>query len=126
MRLLAVLAFSALVPAPAQAQTRPTIGPVLTEKSVRADAYDAVFEVKVTLVPAVPLLLGQTPEARFDAVVCNADSSGEGWVRVDPKARWGVLKGGSCTMFANFREMNLAPIDAEHLWTAKVYLRARR
>jgi hypothetical protein len=126
MRLLAALAVTVFVLAPAQAQTRPSIGPGFAEKSVRADAFDAVFEVKVTLVPAVPLLLGQTPDARFDAVVCNADNSGEGWVRVDPKARWGVLKAGTCTMFAGFRELNFAPIDADHLWTAKVYLRAKR
>jgi hypothetical protein len=29
-------------------------------------------------------------------------------------------------MFANFDQLDLAPVDGDHLWTAKVYLRARR
>jgi hypothetical protein len=126
MRLLAPLILVAMLLAPAQAQTPPSIGPSFIEKAVNAPTFDAAFNVKVTMVPAVNLLLGQMPDARFDAVVCNADASGEGWVKVNPTARWGVLKGGDCTMFANFSQLNLAPVDAEHLWTAKVYLRAKR
>jgi hypothetical protein len=126
MRLSVLLLLAALTSAPAAAQLQPTIGPAFPESGVRRENFDVAFEVKVTLVPASPVLLGQTREARYDGVVCNTEKSGEGWVKVNSEARWGVLKGGTCTMFANFDQLDLAPVDVDHLWTAKVYLRARR
>ncbi|MDP3738956.1 MAG: hypothetical protein Q8R02_16300 [Hyphomonadaceae bacterium] len=126
MRLVAPLLLVAMLSAPAWAQVPPSIGPTFTEKAVNADEFDAVFNVKVTMAPTTELLLGQTPDARFDAVVCNIDATGEGWVKVNPTARTGVLKAGECTMFANFGRMSLTPIDIEHQWTAKVFLRAIR
>lgn len=126
MRLSVLFVLAVTISAPAVAQTSPTIGPSFVEKAVNTQNFDAAFNVKVTMVPAVNLLLGQSPDARFDAVVCNADNSGVGWVRVNPTARWGVLEAGNCTMFSNFTQLHLAPVDADHLWTARVYLRARK
>jgi hypothetical protein len=126
MRVMCAL-LAVLVGGPAQAQIPPPlIGPILSEKSVNASAFDAAFEVQVTLVPAAPLLLGQTPDARFDAVVCNASASGAGWAKVDPKARWGVLEPGQCTMFSNFGQLDLTTPGDNREWTAKVFLRARK
>jgi hypothetical protein len=126
MRLVAPLLLAAMLSAPAWAQVPPSVGPNFNEKSVNADKFDAVFLVKVTMAPATELLLGQAPDARFDAVVCNIDNAGEGWVKVNPTARTGVLKAGECTMFANFGHMTLTPVDIERQWTAKVFLRAIR
>lgn len=126
MRLLQFAVLIAVFGAPAHAQTPPTIGPILGDAAINADLFDAVFEVPVTLVPALPLLLGQSLEARFDAIVCNASSSGTGWVKVDPAARWGVLDPGVCTMFASFKQLQLTTPGNDMSWTAKIYLRASR
>jgi hypothetical protein len=127
MRLIVPIVLAAMLAAPAVAQVPPpTIAPSFTEKAVNAANFDTVFTLKVTMVPNADLLLGQTPEARFDAVVCNTDASGEGWVKVEPTARTGILKAGECTMFANFAHMSLTPLDIEHSWTARIFLRAKR
>ena len=113
--------------APASAQIPPTIGPSFSEKAINAANFDLTFDVKVTTVPAVPLLRNQPPEARFDAAVCNANSSGAGWVKATSKARWGVLEPGECTLFSNFSQLDLTtPGTGGGEWTAKVHLRARR
>lgn len=104
----------------------PTIGPSFTEAAVNADKFDAVFNVQVTTVPAVPLLRGQPSGARFDAVVCNAGKDVPGWVKVDPNARWGVLEPGQCTMFSNFGDLQLTTSGSNLEWDAKVFLRAHR
>lgn len=109
-----------------QLQLPPSIGPSFAESAVNASRFDAVFNMRVTLVPAVPLLLGQTPEARFDGVICNASGEGDGWVKANANARFGVLKPGFCTMFSNFADLQLTMPGSNTEWTAKVFLRARR
>jgi len=130
MRMTSALVLAVALAAPVSAQTyssaAPTIGPILSEKAVNTNAFDAAFDVKVSLAPAVPLLRGQTADARFDAVVCNTNPSGVGWVKADPKARWGVLEPGQCTMFANFSQLDLTTPGDNQEWTAKVFLRARK
>lgn len=129
MRLTALLLLAAALTAPAQAQTPPSIGPNFREQAVNPGSFDAVFSIKATMAPTTDVLLGQTAQARFDAVVCNIDVAGEGWVRVEPTpkdSRTGVLKAGECTMFANFQRMALTPVDVRSEWTAKVFLRTVR
>jgi len=129
MRLTAPILFAALFATPALAQTPPSIGPNFQLQEVRPENFDAVFNVKVTMNPATDLLLGQAAQARFDAVVCNVNPDGEGWVRVGPTpegTRTGVLRAGECTMFANFQKMSLTPVDIRSEWTARVFLRSAR
>jgi hypothetical protein len=129
MRLTAPLLLGVLLAAPAPAQTPPSIGPNFRLQDVRAENFDAVFNTRVTMTPATDLLLGQSVQARFDAVVCNVNPDGEGWVRVSPTTegtRTGVLKAGECTMFANFQKMALTPVDIRSEWVARVFLRPAR
>ncbi|HEX5007732.1 MAG TPA: hypothetical protein VFV70_11500 [Hyphomonadaceae bacterium] len=129
MRLTAPLLLAALLPTPALAQTPPSIGPNFRLQEVRAENFDAVFNTKVTMTPATDLLLGQPAQARFDAVICNVDMAGEGWVRVSPRpegTRTGTLKAGECTLFAGFQKMALTPVDIRSEWTARVFLRSAR
>ncbi|MDP3492926.1 MAG: hypothetical protein Q8R82_07415 [Hyphomonadaceae bacterium] len=131
MRLLFGLAFTAVVGVAQLAYAQqsslfPTIGPSFKESAVSADRFDAVFNVPVTTFPAVALLLGQTADARFDAVVCNVSGEVPGWVKADPAARWGVLDPGQCTMFANFADLQLTTAGSQMEWTVKVFLRSHR
>lgn len=132
MRLCLALCAGAMLMAPAEAQEPqqlllpPSIGPSFSESAINASRFDAVFNMRVTLVPAVPLLIGQAPEARFDAVICNANSEGDGWVKANADARFGVLKPGGCTMFANFEHLQLTTPGSNAEWAARVFLRARK
>ncbi len=135
MRLGFVVLASALLVAPGQAQLSQqspqpqlplSIGPSFSENAINRDRFDAVFDVRVTLMPAVPLLRGQTDEARFDAVVCNGNSAGDGWVKANAAARFGVLQPGDCTMFSNFADIQLTTPSSGAEWMAKVFLRARK
>ena len=127
-RLLAGSLLIAMTAAPALAQPGNPIGPSFAMGSVRAENFDVVFDTKVTLdpMPTLPLLLNQVAEARWDAVVCNADKSNQGAVKAEPTARWGYLNPGVCTMFANIQKLDLSTVDADKEWVAKVYLRAHR
>ncbi len=128
MRLLAFSLVAMMSAAPALAQPGNPVGPVFEPKAVRAENFDVVFETKVSTMPmpTLPLLLGQTPDARWDAVVCNADKASTGAVKAEPSARWGHLAPGACTMFANTRMLDLSTVEADKDWTAKIYLRARK
>lgn len=127
MRSLPILVLIATLAAAADAQLPPLIGPSFTEKAVNAANFDAVFEVKVTVVPSIPLLRNQPPEARFDAVICNSSPSGAGWVKAKAGAAWSVLEPGVCTMFSNFSQLDFTtPAGGEQEWIAKVHLRAKR
>lgn len=122
----AILTASADAQEPQQLQLPPSIGPSFSENAINASRFDAVFSMRVTLVPAVPLLIGQAPEARFDGVICNANSEGEGWVKANAEARFGVLKPGVCTMFGNFAHLQLTTPGSNAEWTAKIFLRAHK
>lgn len=128
MRLLAGFLLAAFAAAPALAQPGNPVGPSFSAGSVRADNFDVVFDMKVTLnpTPTIPLLWNQVAEARWDVVVCNADKANKGAVKAEPTARWGYLDPGMCTMFANTPKLDLSTVDADKDWTAKVYLRAHR
>lgn len=131
MRLRLTLCAGAMLMASAQAQEPqqqlpPSIGPSFSESAINAGRFDAIFNMNVTLIPAVPLLIGQAPEARFDAVICNANSEGDGWVKANADARLGVLKPGACTMFANFANLQLTTPASNAEWTARVFLRAHK
>lgn len=129
MRFLICLTGLAMLTGSSDAQQSfipPTIGPSFAEAAVNADKFDAVFNVRVTTVPAVPLLRGQPSGARFDAVVCNVDREAPGWIKADSAERWGVLEPSQCTMFSNFADLNLTTSGSNLEWSAKVFLRARR
>ena len=79
--------------------------------AVKADNFDAVFEVKVNTLPSIPVLWNQTAEARWDGVVCNVGKANRGAVKVDPSARFGYLDLNTCTMFSNFRMLDLTTVD---------------
>jgi len=123
---LSLVAFSAVFAPHAAGQAVGMIGPAFSPSAVREQNFDTVFEVKVTTMPSTPVLMNQPPEARWDAVVCNTGKAGRGAVKVEQTARWGYLDPGMCTMFSSFRDLELATVDADKEWTAKVYLRARR
>ena len=125
-RLLALSVAAVAATSGALAQQAGMIGPAFPPSAVREQNFDAVFEVKVTTMPSTPVLWNQTPDARWDAVVCNASKSGRGAVKAESTARWGYLDPGVCTMFSSVKDLELATVDADKEWTAKVYLRARR
>ena len=112
--------------APSQAQTLGMIGPSFAPSSVKTDNFDAVFEVKVNTLPSIPVLWNQTAEARWYGVVCNVGKANRGAVKVDPSAHFGYLDINTCTMFSNFRMLDLTTVDPDKEWTARVYLRARK
>lgn len=128
MRLLAISLVAMMSAVPALAQPGNPTGPTFDAKGVRAENFDVVFESKVSTMPmpTLPLLLNQTADARWDAVVCNADKANGGAVKAEPTARWGHLAPGACTMFANTRALDLSTVEADKDWTAKIYLRARK
>ncbi len=125
MRACAIFAF-ALMALPANAQQVGMIGPTLSPNDVSAARFDAVFEVKVTALPSLPILVNQTPDARWDGVICNVSKASRGAVKVEPTARYGYLDPNVCTMFANFRKLDLTTIEADKEWTAKIFLRAHQ
>ena len=125
MRFLAISAVI-LTAMPASAQPVGMIGPHLNLSDVRADRFDAAFEVKVGDLPATPVLSNQSPAARWDVVVCNVTAGAQGAVKAEATARWGYLDTNVCTMFANVEKLDLSTVTAETPWTAKVYLRARQ
>jgi hypothetical protein len=125
MRVLAVSLF-ALMAAPASAQQVGMIGPTLSPADVTAARFDVVFEVKVTAMPSLPVLVNQTAEARWDGVICNVSKANRGAVKVEPTARFGYLDPNVCTMFSSFRTLDLTTVEADKEWTAKVFLRARQ
>ena len=118
---IASLVFAAL---PAAAQPVGMIGPRLAPAEVRAERFDATFEVRVTDMPSTPVLWNQTPDARWDAVVCNVTPGATGAVKAEETARWGHLDASVCTMFANVAKLELSTVTADKSWTAKVFLRA--
>lgn len=126
MRSLQVVFLGLTLAAPAFGQMPPTIGPRFAESAINRALFDATFEMRVVLIPAAPLFIGQTSDARFDVVVCNANTAGSGWVKAEKTARFGVLEPGECTMFANVTNLDLTTPADNSEWTAKVYLRARR
>ena len=125
MRVLAISAL-VLVALPAVAQPVGMIGPRLTVGEVRAERFDAAFEVKVTDMPSTPVLWNQGPEARWDVVVCNITAGAMGAVKAEETARWGYLDTNVCTMFANVAKLDISTVDAAKPWTAKVFLRAHQ
>lgn len=125
MRLAALLTII-LFAAPAQAQQIGFIGPKLTVAEVQADRFDVVFSEEVSSLPTTPVLWNQSPEARWDAVVCNVTAGVTGAVKATPTARWGHLETNTCTMFANIAQLDLSAVEGDKTWTAKIYLRARR
>ena len=80
MRILAISAL-ALVAMPATAQPVGMIGPHLSISDVRAERFDAAFEVKVNDMPSTPVLWNQTAGARWDVVVCNVTAGATGTVK---------------------------------------------
>ncbi|MEQ1781625.1 MAG: hypothetical protein ABMA14_09710 [Hyphomonadaceae bacterium] len=128
MRLLAGSILVALAAAPALAQPGNPVGPSFSAAAVRADNFDVVFDMKVTLnpTPTIPLLWNQAADARWDVVVCNADKTNKGAVKAEASARWGYLDPGVCTMFANTPKLDLSTVDPDKDWVAKIYLRAHR
>jgi hypothetical protein len=123
MRVLAIPAL-VLMALPAVAQPVGMIGPRLTVGEVRAERFDTTFEVKVADLPNTPVLWNQTPDARWDAVVCNVTTGATGSVKAEETARWGYLDTNVCTMFANIAKLELSTVTADKPWTAKVFLRA--
>lgn len=123
MRVLAalVLMFAAL---PAAAQPVGMIGPRLVIGDVRAERFDVVFDAKVSDMPSTPVLWNQSPDARWDVVVCNITNGATGAVKAEENARWGFLDANACTMFANIARLDISTVDAAKPWTAKVFLRA--
>lgn len=126
MRLLAFSLLALAMTAPVQAQTVGMIGPSFTPAAVKADNFDAVFEVTVNTLPSIPVLWNQTADSRWDGVVCNVGKANRGAVKVDPAARFGYLDLNTCTMFSNFRMLDLTTVDPDKEWTARIYLRARK
>lgn len=126
MRLVALSLLAAMTAAPVQAQQVGMIGPSFAPTSVRAENFDAVFEVKVNTMPSIPVLWNQTADARWDAVICNTAKENRGAVKADPAARFGYLAPNGCTMFSNFHMLDLTTVDPDKEWTAKVFLRARK
>jgi hypothetical protein len=128
MRLLAVLLLTAMLVAPVAAQSAPVppqlLGPSFLASSVQAGNFDAAFDVTVAM-PGMPVLRNQTAEARFDAVVCNAQGKAKGGAQASGSGL-STLEPGVCTMFSNFGQLELTTMEAGGEWTAKVYLRARR
>jgi len=125
MRFLAISALI-LTAIPASAQQVGMIGPRLQIGDVRAERFDAVLEYRVAEMPSVPVLWNQTPDARWDAVVCNTTADATGAVKAEATARWGYLETNVCTMFANIAKLDLSTVTADKAWTAKVFLRARQ
>lgn len=126
MRLLALSLLAVAAASSAGAQTLGMIGPSFAPSAVKADNFDAVFEVKVNTLPSIPVLWNQTPDARWDGVVCNVGKANKGAVKVEPTARFGYLDLDTCTMFSNFHIMDLTTVDPDKEWTAKIFLRARK
>ncbi|RYG32643.1 MAG: hypothetical protein EON93_10880 [Burkholderiales bacterium] len=126
MRLLTVSLLAAAMAFSAHAQTLGMIGPSFAPSSVKADNFDAVFDVKVNTLPSIPVLWNQTADARWDGVVCNVGKENRGAVKVEPTARFGYLDLNTCTMFSNFHMLDLTTVDPDKEWTARVYLRARK
>ena len=109
---------------PAAAQPVGMIGPRLNIADVRADRFDVIFDAKVSDMPSTPVLWNQSPDARWDAVVCNITNGATGAVKAEENARWGYLDTNVCTMFANIAKLEISTVDAAKPWTAKVFLRA--
>ena len=128
MRLLVVSAVALMMSAPALAQPGNPVGPSFEPKAVRPERFDVVYETKVTTMPMPTLaqLWNQTPDARWDAVVCNVDKANKGAVKAEPTARWGYLDPNVCTMFADIAKLDLTTVDADKDWTARIFLRARK
>ena len=101
-------------------------GPCFAPASVKADNFDAVFEMKVNTLPAIPVLWSQTADARWDGVICNVGKANRGAVKVEPTARFGYLDLNTCTMFSNFHMLDLTTVDPDKEWTARIFLRARK
>lgn len=127
MRVL-VASCVALIAAPALAQPGNPVGPSFDPKAVRTENFDVVYETKVTTrpMPTLAQLWNQTPDARWDAVICNVDKANKGAVKAEPTARWGYLDPNVCTMFANISKLDLTTVDADKDWTARIFLRARK
>lgn len=123
MRARAIFLF-ALMAAPANAQQVGMIGPTLSPADVTAARFDAVFEVKVSAMPSLPVLVNQTADARWDGVICNVDKANRGAVKVEPTARFGYLDPNVCTMFVSFQMLDLTTVEADKEWTARIFLRA--
>jgi hypothetical protein len=85
-----------------------------------------VFEMPVTDMPSTPVLVNQSPDARWDAVICNITAGATGAVKAEETARWGYLDTNVCTMFANIAKLEISTVDAAKPWTAKVFLRAHQ
>lgn len=123
MRILAISIF-ALAALPAAAQPVGMIGPRLMIGDVRAERFDVVFDAKVSDMPSTPVLWSQSPDARWDVVVCNITNGATGAVKAEENARWGYLDTNVCTMFANIARLDISTVDAAKPWTAKMFLRA--
>lgn len=127
MRMLPLFLLAGLVAAPVHAQSATQqffVGPSFAPSSIQKDKFDAVFQVKVDMA-GVPVLRHQSPDARYDAAVCNIGKI-RGGARVNIGAdRWSLLDPGMCTMFANLSQLELTPMETGD-WTAEVYLRAHR
>lgn len=124
MRLNLFVLATILLASTAVAQPVGMIGPSLSMKDVRAERFDVVFEAPVSDMPSTPVLLNQTPDARWDVVVCNITAGATGAVKVEEGARWGYLDTNVCTMFANVAKLDISTVDAAKPWTARVFLRA--
>ncbi len=126
MRLTVIALATILMASTAVAQPVGMIGPSMPLKDIRAERFDVVFEAPVTDMPSTPVLWNQTPEARWDAVVCNITAGAMGAVKAEETARWGYLDTNVCTMFANVAKLDISTVDAAKPWTAKVFLRAHQ
>lgn len=124
MRLTVIALATVLMASTAVAQPVGMIGPGFPLKDIRAERFDVVFEAPVTDMPSTPLLLNQSPEARWDVIVCNITAGATGAVKAEEAARWGYLDTNVCTMFANVTKLDISTVDAAKPWTAKVFLRA--
>jgi hypothetical protein len=85
---IAALLLPVLIATPALAQQVGVIGPALKVADVRAERFDVVFSETITNLPTTPVLWNQTPEARWDAVVCNLTAGVTGAVKAADGARW--------------------------------------
>lgn len=123
---IAALLLPLLVAAPAMAQQVGVIGPTLKLADVRAERFDVVFSETITSLPTTPVLWNQTPDARWDAVVCNVTVGVTGAVKAADGVRWGHLPTDTCTMFANIAKLELSAVEGDKTWTAKIFLRAHQ
>jgi hypothetical protein len=121
---LAALLVPFLLAAPAMAQQVGVIGPKLKPGDVRAERFDVVFTETVSSLPTTPVFWNQSPDARWDVVVCNTTAGVTGAVKAEPTARWGHLEADICTMFANVAKLDLSAVEGDKTWTARIFLRA--